>query len=311
MRFPRPLKTDGTVLLAAPSSPLTARQPVQAIAAAVEKLGFRVRIGASCLCPPASSGYAAAPAEVRAADLNAGFADDEIDAIWCVRGGSSAWQLLPLLDYPCISAHPKPLIGFSDITTLLLALRQRCGLVTFHGPTANRVPDWGEQDGFSWRSLRAAMELCGCLPIENPPGEPIRSLRPGRARGILTGGNLSLVTQTLGTPEQIDARGCILYLEDVGEAVYALERMLNQLLRAGILGQAAGLVFGDFTDCRNAYEPSYGPEALLRDFFAGWPQPVLYNLRSAHCSPMVTLPMGTVCTIDGDHGTMVVSCGNG
>ena len=307
MKFPPRLKKGDTILLVSPSSPLSAGQPVEEIAAAVENLGFSVRIGDSCRASSTPSGYAAAPAEVRAADLNNGFADSGIAAIWCTRGGSTAWQLLPLLDYTCIAAHPKPFIGFSDVTTLHLAIQQRCGFVTFHGPTANRIFGWKE-DPFSWQSLWAALEMGKCLPIENPPGEEIKALRPGCACGRLTGGNLSLVTTSLGTPWQIDARNCILYLEDVGEDVYALEEMLWQLKYNGVLDSAAGLVFGDFTDCRNAYRETYGPQALLEDFFAGWPKPILYNVRSAHCRPMVTLPMGSTCTIDASQRTMTVHC---
>ena len=170
---------------------------------------------------------------------------------------------------------------------------------------ADRALDWAE-DRFSWSSLRAALDLEDCLEIRNPPGAPVECLRPGRAEGVLTGGNLSLAVHSLGTPEQIDARGRVLYLEDVGEAVYALEKMLTQLLRAGVLAEAAALVFGAFARCGNAYRPDYGPQALLQDFFAGWPCPVLAGLRSAHCSPMVTLPMGTLCQIDGDLGTITV-----
>lgn len=301
MIFPRELKHGGTVLLVAPSSPLTAEQPAEAVAEAVERLGFRTVIGASCTAPPAPSGYAAALPKIRAEDINRGFADPCIDAVWCVRGGETAWQLLPYLDYACIAAHPKPFIGFSDITTLHLAIQRRCGLVTFHGPTANGVLGWDE-DNFSWPSLLAAMDLGKRRVIKNP--EPIKVLRPGRACGILTGGNLSLVTQTMGTPEQIGACGKILYLEDVGEEVYALERMLNQLLRGGVLEIAAGLVFGAFINCPNHRRAEYGPEELLRELFGQWPKPVLYNVRSAHCRPMVTLPMGTMCTIDGNAGTM-------
>ena len=305
MKFPQRLKKGDTILLVSPSSPLSADQPVEEIAAAVEKLGFSVQIGDSCRASSTPCGYAAAPAEVRAADLNRGFADPEIAAIWCTRGGSTAWQLLPLLDYACIAAHPKPFIGFSDVTTLHLAIRQRCGFVTFHGPTANRIFGW-KDDPFSWQSLWAALEMEKCLPIENPPGEEIKALRPGRACGRLTGGNLSLVTTSWGTPWQIDAGNGILDLEDVGEDVYALEEMLWQLKYNGVLDSAAGLVFGDFTKCRNAYQEDYGPRALLEDFFAGWPKPVLYNVRSAHCRPMVTLPMGTMCTIDAGRRTMTV-----
>lgn len=304
MRFPRPPRKGDTILLISPSSPLPPDQPVEEIAARVEALGYRVRIGRSCRGSTAR-GYAAASAEIRAADLNKGFASGDIAAIWCTRGGETAWQMLPLLDYACIAAHPKPLIGFSDVTTLHLAIQQRCGVVTFHGPNANEVLKW-DADGFSRRSLQAALEMGACLTIADPPGQMIQPLRPGRACGRLTGGNLTLVTAGLGTPWQIDARNCILYLEDVGEEVYALERMLCQLRYAGILDSAAGLVFGEFTGCRNAYREEYGPEALLREFFTGWPKPVLTNVRSAHCSPMTTLPMGTECAIDGNRGTMTV-----
>ncbi|MBD5149795.1 MAG: LD-carboxypeptidase [Oscillibacter sp.] len=307
MKFPPRLKKGDTILLVSPSSPLSASQPVEEIAAAVEDLGFSVRIGDSCRASSTPSGYAAAAPELRAADLNRGFADPGIAAIWCTRGGSTAWQLLPLLDYACIAAHPKPFIGFSDVTTLHLAIQQRCGFVTFHGPTANGF--FGQKaESFSWQSLWAALEMGKCLPIENPPGEEIKALRPGCACGRLTGGNLSLVTTSLGTPWQIDAGNCILYLEDVGEDVYALEEMLWQLKYNGVLDSAAGLVFGDFSNCRNAYREDYGPRALLEDFFAGWPKPILYNVRSAHCRPMVTLPMGTMCTIDAGQRTMTVHC---
>lgn len=302
MIFPKPLRPGGTVLLAAPSSPLSADQPAEAIARAVEALGYRVRIGASCW-GSSPCGYAAAAPEVRAADLNSGFADDAVDAIWCVRGGSTAWQLPALLDYGCIRANPKPLIGFSDVTTLHLSLQKRCHLITFHGPTANRALDW-EAGSFSWASLRSALEMGEALVFENPPGEPVLSLRPGRASGELVGGNLSLVVQSLGTPWQIETEGRILYLEDVDEAVYALDRMLSQLLCAGVLSRAAGLVFGSFDKCRNAYRADYGPLELLADFFRHWPAPVLCNVRSAHCRPMATLPLGAVCTVDGGSGAM-------
>lgn len=306
MKFPQRLQKGGTILLVSPSSPLSEKQPVEEIAAMVEGLGYRVKIGMSCR-GSTSRGYAAAPAEVRAADLNEGFTDPSIDAIWCTRGGSTAWQILPYLDYARIAAHPKPLIGFSDITTLHIAIRQRCNFVTFHGPTANHIYDWKE-DKFPWQSLQAALQMGECLPIENPPGEAIETLRPGRACGTLVGGNLSLVTATLGTPWQIDARNGILYLEDVGEDVYSLDKMLCQLKYAGVLERANGIVFGTFTSCPNEYREDYGPTELLREFFAKWLKPVIYNVRSAHCHPMVTLPMGTNCTIDGDSGTMTVYC---
>lgn len=305
MVFPPSVKPGDTVMLVSPSSPLVKDQPVEELARLVENLGFRVRVGASCHSSTAR-GYAAAPTEVRAADIHTAFADPSVRAVWCTRGGSTAWQLLPLLDYDLIRANPKPLIGFSDVTTLHLAVGQRCGLVTYHGPTANRVFGWGEGDGFSWPSLCRALGEWEELVVENPPGEPIVALRPGQAEGRLTGGNLSLVAASLGTPWQIDARDKILFLEDVGEGVYALERMLCQLRYAGILDRAAAVVFGPFTSCRNAYREDYGPLELLRDFFAEYPKPVIANVRSAHCMPMVTLPLGACCQVDGGRGALTV-----
>lgn len=303
MIFPPKLRKGDLVELVSPSSPLTAKQPVEAIAAAVESLGFRVRIGDSCRCAD-PCGYAAAPAPVRAGDINAAFGDPEVKAVWCTRGGSTAWRLPSLLDYELIAANPKPFIGFSDVTTLHLAIGKWSGLVTYHGPTANRTLTWGEEDDFSWPNLLSVLEMEERLVLNNPPGEPVRVLRPGRARGELTGGNLSLVTASLGTPWQVDARDRILYLEDVGEAVYALERMLSQLRCAGVLDEAAGVVLGNFTKCSNAYREDYGAAELLCDFFSSYPKPVLCNVYSAHCAPMSTLPMGAVCEIDGETGTV-------
>ena len=305
MIFPPMPETGSTILLIAPSSPLSEDQPIDSIAQGVERLGFHVRIDPSCQSS-SPCGYAAAPPELRAAGINAGFSDPDISAIWCVRGGSTAWQLPPLLDYAAISAHPKPFIGFSDVTSLHLAIQKNCHLVTYHGPTANRILKW-EDDPFTWPSLLAALYMEKRLCVKNAPGEPIKSLRPGTASGPLTGGNLSLVVQSLGTPWQIDAKDRILYLEDVDEPVYALDRLLSQLHYAGVLQSAAGIVLGAFTHCRNAYRESYGPEELLKDFFSNWPRPVLYNLHSAHCTPMVTLPLGAHCTIDGSAASLMFS----
>lgn len=305
MIIPPKLKIGDTVALISPSSPLQPQESVEVIAEGVESLGFRVWVGESCH-GAAKSGYAAATPAVRARDIHHAFADDTIRAVWCTRGGSTAWQLLPLLDYELIAAHPKPFIGFSDVTTLHMAFQQRCGMVTYHGPTANRVLRWGEKDAFSWPHLWEALQMEKCLRIENPVGEEIRCLRPGCAEGQLIGGNLALVMASVGTPWQIDAKNRILYLEDVGEAVYSLERMLTKLRYAGILDDAAGIVLGAFTSCRNAYRADYGPEELMRDFFADCDKPVMYNIRSAHCDPMSTLPMGMHCRIDCNSGTMMM-----
>lgn len=305
MVVPPRLKKGDTVALISPSSPLAADQPVEAVAAAVEKLGYRVWIGDSCR-GAADCGYAAATAEVRVRDLHHAFSDPDINGIWCTRGGSTAWQLLPHLDFELIAANPKVFIGFSDITTLHMAFQQRCGFVTYHGPNANQTLKWNTNGAFSWRSLSGILETDASVLIENPEGEQIVGLCPGQAAGRLAGGNLSLVTASIGTPWQIEAKDRILFLEDVGEDVYALDRMLHQLKYSGVLDEAAGIVLGAFTNCGNTYDKEYGPGELMQNFFADYPKPILYNVRSAHCEPMVTLPMGRWCKIDGTERTMVL-----
>ena len=180
MIIPPKLKFGDTVALISTSSPLQGGETIEDIAAGVEALGFRVWIGESCR-GAAKCGYSAAPPEVRAKDIHRAFSDDSIAAVWCTRGGSTAWQILPLLDYDLIAANPKPFIGFSDVTTLHMAFQQRCGMVTYHGPTANRVLRWGEQDSFSWPTLWSVLNMEGTLEIPNPVGEEIQRIRPGCA----------------------------------------------------------------------------------------------------------------------------------
>jgi len=304
MIFPPKLDRGDTVALICPSSPLSEKENIDLLAELVEQLGYRVWVGDSCRAAT-PCGHSAASPQLRSRDINRAFADSDIKGIWCARGGSTAWQVLPLLDYELIAANPKPFIGFSDVTTLHLALQQRCGLVTYHGPTANRTVRWKRgEDTFSWPALLAALEMEDHFTVINPPGEEIGVLRGGAAEGRLIGGNMSLVAASVGTPWQIESRDRVLFLEDVGEAVYSLERMLFKLKYAGILGDAAAIVLGAFTSCRNAYQEGYGPEELLRDFFADWEKPVLFNVRSAHCDPMLTLPMGAWCRVED--GTMTV-----
>lgn len=309
MIFPLRLAPGDTVALVAPSSP-TPPEQAEAARLALEELGFRVRMGRSVFSSE-PRGYAAAPARVRAEDLNRAFADPSVRGIWCLRGGSASIHLLPLLDYRLIARNPKVFVGFSDITNLHTAFQQRCGLVTYHGPMAGMMPDLERFDDFTRRSLFAALEMGDCLCPENPPGEPVTGLRPGRAGGPLTGGNLTLVAATLGTPYQIDARGRVLFLEDVDEQVYRIDHMLHQLKYAGVLEQAAGLVFGDFARCENRYAPDYGVYELLRDFLADYSKPVLWGVKAGHCSPALTLPLGAMCTIDGDRGTLRFTRGCG
>lgn len=297
MFFPPKLKKGDTVALISPCSPPSPAWVRQKVSDCVEKLqqmGFHVWQGES-LMGETPCGYSAAPDEVKLRDLHHAFASDEIQGIWCIRGGSTASRLLPQLDYELIAAHPKPFVGLSDITALQLSFAKNCGFVTYHGPVARYLAEG--IDEYSMERLWAALEMENSLPYVEPEGYPVITLRSGKARGEFIGGNLSLVSGLVGTPYLPGLKGRILFLEEVGESVYRIERMMMQLKYAGILDAVEGIVFGDFVRCRNAYREDYGPAELLRDFFQDYPKPVLCNVKAGHGRPNATLPLGAACEI--------------
>ncbi|MGM9537612.1 MAG: LD-carboxypeptidase [Candidatus Onthomonas sp.] len=298
LTLPPPLRRGDRVALLAPASPGTPER-WRAGQRALEHLGYQVVPGDRL--SPEPGGYAAGPAVNRAEALNRAFSDPEIRGIWCLRGGYTTAQLLPLLDYEEIARHPKVFVGYSDITGLHTALNQRCGFVTYHGPMA--ASDLAEQP-----HPETVASLCAALAGErrfyNPGGEPLRCLRPGTAEGILTGGNLTILVSRLGTPWALEPVGKLLFLEDVGEQVPVLERMLTQLRDAGVFQAAAGVLLGAFTDCKNRCWPEYGPMELCRDFFRDYEKPVLSGLRCGHCRPNGTLPLGRRCRVDAQRGEL-------
>lgn len=236
-------------------------------------------------------GYLAGRDAERLHDLNSAFASDEIDAIWCVRGGYGSMRLLADVDYRAFRANPRPLIGFSDITVLHSAIHRRCGAVTFHAPTAR-----GVLSDFSRESLRLAVveqrDSCGVAGNG-------RELRPGRARGRLVGGNLALVTALLGTPFAADFEGAVLVLEDIGEAVYRVDRMLRQLLLAGALQKCAGLVAGDFRLSADDTEPGNRTiDDLLAEAADKADIPCLAGAPFGHIADQWTIPLGATAELD-------------
>ncbi|HAK73597.1 MAG TPA: LD-carboxypeptidase, partial [Sporomusaceae bacterium] len=236
---PKKISPGDTIGVIAPASPGD-MQSAQAGISWLEAQGFHVRTGATL---DQTWGYLAGSDDLRAADINAMFADSTVNGIICLRGGYGTMRLLDLVDYALIRDHPKVFVGYSDITALHLSIGQRTGLVTFHGPMV--ASDMGRdiplytQDYF-FKAFTAASPIGAII---NPPlTPPPIFIAPGTAHGILTGGNLSLIAATLGTPYEINTRGKILCLEEVGEAPYRLDRMLTQLLLAGKLQQSAGIV---------------------------------------------------------------------
>ena len=305
MLYGKRLKYGDTIGLIGPSGTVREAGAVDQAIAYMRELGFQVKVGESA---HAKYGYLSGTDEVRARDINAMFADPEVDAIVCTRGGYGTMRLLDLLDYDVIRANPKIFVGFSDITALHIAFQKKCGLVTFHGPMATR---WMHEfpDGFTKKALFDALmnaEPLGAL-VNHPEYHARVTVNPGSAEGMLVGGNLSLIAGTIGTPYELDTKGKILFIEEIGERTYCVDRMLTQLRLAGKFDDCVGVIFGDFCDCPVEY-PEFGLtlEEVIRDIAAPCGKPMFTGLQAGHVSHKLTLPLGTHCRMDADRCTLEV-----
>ena len=305
MLYGKKLKFGDTIGLIAPSGAVRTPGAVDAAVAETERMGFRVKVGESCY---AKYGYLSGSDEVRARDVNRMFLDDEVDAIICVRGGYGTMRILDQLDYDAIAAHPKIFVGFSDITAMHIAILEKTGLATFHGPMA--ASNWAGKPliDFDRESLyKALMNAEPAGELLNPPEYPRQTVNPGVCEGQLVGGNLTLIAGTIGTPWQLDTTNRIIFIEDVGERTYCLDRMLTQMRLAGMFEKCAGVVFGDFADCPIEY-PEFGCslEEIINDVVKPCGKPIFTGLRCGHCTPKLTLPFGVKCRMDADACTLTV-----
>jgi muramoyltetrapeptide carboxypeptidase len=288
--YPQTLQPGDCIGLVAPASPVK-REALLEGAATLEALGFRVHYTPRIFD---TERYLAGSDAARAQELHAMFADPDIKAIFCGRGGYGSQRLIPHLDPALIMAHPKVFMGYSDVTSLLLYFYQRCGLVTLHGPavagdfTRALAPDVARQLMGLVTGNAAAMQL--------PPGD-LTVVRPGEAVGRLIGGCLSLFVCAIGTPFQPETRDTILFLEDRGERYYAIDRMLTYLKLAGVLEGVRGVVFGAIEAMPADRDRPYGVVEVIADVFGDLDIPVLYGLRAGHCPQSLTLPFGTRAAI--------------
>ncbi len=238
--------------------------------------------------------YYAGTLQQRVADLHVAFADPRIDAILCTRGGWGSAELLPHLDADLIRANPKPFIGYSDHTSLHCWLHNEANLITFYGPMV--AADFGREDGIHLQSWSSSLTHSDPWSLGNESG--LRILQPGSAHGILRGGCLSILTESLGTPYAAQVADSILFLEDIGTKPYQWDRMLLHLRYSGRLSGVQGIIFGDMNQCVPPEEADYLDKAILhalRDF-AG---PIAIGLRSGHVNaPNVTLPLGVRAQLD-------------
>lgn len=297
------LKEGDTIGVVATSSPCNEEK-----LAKVNELvqwGFHVKIGETCY--QNYGGYLAGTPEERASEVNAMFADPEIDAIMCLRGGYGSPQILPLLDYELIKQNPKLFIGYSDITALHAALGQKANLATVHAFMAS-VGVESEVDECSKESfLRAVTSREPLGYMQNPAGEEMQCLVEGSASGPIVGGNLTLISTLMGTPYELDTRGKILFLEDVGEEPYRVDRMLTQLALAGKFDDAAGILIGTWTNCEPVkYPNSFEILDVVRNIIVPYNKPTIWNLQSGHGSYNLALPFGVRSTMNATDCTLVI-----
>ncbi|WP_413363601.1 S66 peptidase family protein [Lysinibacillus sp. 3P01SB] len=288
---PQRLKQGDTVGLVALSSPLKMEQ-LEAKTAFIESLGLHYKLGQTIGLP---DGMLAGTDEDRLEDLHAMIRDPEVKGIFCVRGGYGLARIVDQIDYQLLEENPKVIWGFSDVTSLHLAVNEFSNLVTFHGPMLSN----GEE---AMDALSAKMFQQLFSPLEIQYSEmisPLETISGGVVRGELTGGNLNRIVRTLGTKFEFDAQGKIIVLEDIKEALEHIDGMMNQLRQARKLEQAAGFVIGSFTELgkEETYEEVLD---IMREYLIPLNKPVLAGFQIGHCKPNVAIPLGVEAILDAD-----------
>ncbi|MFC8618814.1 LD-carboxypeptidase [Micromonospora purpureochromogenes] len=297
---PPVLRPGDTVMLVSPSGPTRPER----VARGVELLtGWGLR---PVLAPNAYArrGYLAGDDALRAADLNAAFADPEVRGVICTRGGYGAQRVVDLIDMAAVRRDPKVVAGFSDITALQFALWRGARLAGVHGPGAAWLDE--RTPLRSAESLHAALMTTEPVTVAATPDEETFPVRvPGRAVGPLLGGNLCLITASIGTPDMPDLTGAVLLIEEVQEPPYKVDRMLTHLRRAGVLDGVAGVAVGQFTECADGWDTTVTD--VLTECLGDLGVPVLGGLPVGHGVGQLTVPVGTRATLDADAGTLTVS----
>jgi muramoyltetrapeptide carboxypeptidase len=307
----RALKPGDTVGLITPATYVSDPDRLILARRTAEHFGLKPRFGRNV---GKRAGYLGGSVEERLEDLHAMFRDPEVRGVFCIRGGYGSEHLLDRIDYDLIRRNPKVFLGYSDITALHLAIGARTNLVTFHGPVMlSRFSEYTQK----W-FRKALFETAPVGEVSNPPesnplrpAHTLRTVRPGKARGRLAGGNLTLIATTMGTPYEIDTRGRILFIEDVDEQPYSIDRMLTQLRLAGKLSAAAGIVIGECAACRPrefqpSFESTFSFGEVLDNVLGKLDVPVLAGLTIGHTDDQLTLPAGVMASLDADAQKLVV-----
>jgi muramoyltetrapeptide carboxypeptidase len=308
---PKALRTGDTVGLITPATYVPDPDRIALAEQTLKYFGLRMKLGKNA---GKRMGDYRISIEERLDDLHAMFRDRDVDAVFAIRGGYGSMHILDRIDYDLIRRNPKVFLGYSDITAMHLAINRHAKLLTFHGPiTLSRFTDYTQK-----YFRKALFENQPIGAVTNPPesnelrpSHHLRTIRPGTATGPLTGGNLTLISNTMGTPYEIETRGKVLFLEDVDEEPYSIDRMLTHLRLAGKFDDVAGVIFGECQDCRpRDYKPSstipYGLGEVLDNILGGLKVPVLYGLTIGHTDDQLTLPLGVAATLDATRGTLEI-----
>lgn len=294
---PKRLQPGDTIGIISPASSPDDLSKINRGIEYLEKLGYRVEVGKNV---GSQAGYLAGSDAQRLADLHEMFKNKNIKAIFSIRGGYGSARLLDKIDYKLVRSNPKIFVGYSDINALQMAFFTKTGLITFAGPMV-AVDFHDEVSAFTeevfWRTITSNKKIG---KIQNPRKEKFYVLNKGRAAGRILGGNLSLLNSLLGTEYLPKMNGAILLLEDINEAPYRIDRMLNQLRLSKILKQINGVILGYFVDC---YEPdptkqTFSLNEVIIQYFQSIKIPVVYNFRHGHIKDNITIPYGVKCLLN-------------
>ena len=302
--LPARLNPGSRVALLAPSGPLPDSCDVARASENCRLLGLEPVVMPNCR---KSWGYFAGTDQERLDDLNSALTDPTIAAVWCLRGGSGMSRIVNRLDFAAFARHPKVVVGYSDITVLLLALWTKTGVVSFHGPMSRaRLTD------FSRAHLERALfnaVAAGALDdnVAGADAEPVVTITPGIARGRLIGGNLSLLQTLIGTEYFPDLDGAILFLEDVHEALYRIDRILAHLRLTGALDRLAGVAIGRVTEIPlSVGDETFGLTGVWQEYFGSLDIPVAAGFPFGHIDSQWTLPVGVMAELDATNGRLTL-----
>lgn len=305
---PRKLKPGSGVGLISPAGATFTTEDINIVQDAVKAFGLVPYLASHILD---QYGYLAGKDQDRANDVNRFFADPNIDLILPIRGGWGCARILPYLDYDLIRKNPKIITGFSDLTTLLMAIYTQSGLVTFHGP--NGLTSWRTKQVNSFKQALFTDEKIIFQNQKDPDDNNrlmqvknrIQTITTGTARGKIIGGNLSVLSAIIGSPYVPDFSGSILFIEDVGESIYRIDRMITHLKIAGILDKISGFIFGQCTNCSpNGGYASLTLEQVLNDHIEPLGIPAWIGAQIGHIEPILTFPMGVEVEINANNGTI-------